>query len=127
MTMNDKINPVDIYAKVISEQVRKEKGYVTEAAGKDKTYAADRDDEKAFEKHSKILDKVAAHAKAKGYKVNHDSSEAEISKLKKHAKPDITLHYERGEDEHSAYTVHHNGAAANDAELHKHSKKLMEV
>lgn len=118
-------NPMDLYTKVISEQKRREEGILTEA--KDKTYSMDYENDDAGEKHGAILDKVAAHAKAKGYKVNHDSSEASISKKKKHAKPDITLHYERGDDSHHAYTVHHDGAAAGDKELHKLSKKLVDV
>ena len=52
--MNDKINPVDIYAKAISEQVRRERGYVTEESHSDV--------QKKVEKTEKIgVGHVASH------------------------------------------------------------------
>jgi len=52
--MNDKINPVDIYAKAISEQVRRERGYVIEESHSEA--------QKTVEKKEKIgVGHVASH------------------------------------------------------------------
>jgi len=61
---------------------------------------------------------VLAHAKKQGYKVNHEDGQGEANP---HAKPDISIHYERG-DHHSdswpsGYTIHHDGVAHKDKQL----------
>ena len=77
----------------------------------DKEYADD------YEKPSKAFSAAHAHIKKSNYKVNHDGHTPEGHKP--HAKPDITLHYARGDDSPNSYTVHKNGAAAKDKKLHQ--------
>jgi hypothetical protein len=109
-------SPIELYAQVISEQARKERGYVSE----DKMYAMDYDE--PTKKQESALAKAHAHIKSKGYTISHDGSDN--PKHKEHKNPDITYHYAMGDDQHHAFTVHKNGKAANDKELHNISKHL---
>lgn len=87
--------------------------------GEDKTYGHDYDSPSTAHHQAagRIMNNVAAHAKAKGYKVNHDGHPDHVN-TKQHTKPDITFHTARGDDTPHAYTVHHGGAGANDQQLH---------
>ena len=92
--------------------------------GKDQKYSQpaeydpDHKATKHYEKH--VMNHIAKHEKSGKYKVNHSFGNGE-HQGKKHANPDITMHYsgdaEGNYDAHS-YTVHHKGAAANDKKLH---------
>lgn len=93
---------------------KKKKSKMTE----DTMYGADPDNNspahhKAYDKHQ---NKVIAHAKKMGYKVNHDGHPDHPDN--KHKNPDITLHTGYDDDTPSAYTVHKNGKAANDKVVH---------
>lgn len=80
---------------------------------KHQLYSADDDDEESYDH----VDRAVAHIEKSKYKVNHNGP-GDVPTTKKHAKPDITLHYARGDDMPHAYTVHHYGKAANDRKLH---------
>lgn len=85
-----------------------EKGHVDN--NKDKTYSDNYD--RPMKSWGNHFDKVKAHAKKHGLKVNHDDNDH------KHKKPDITMHTAMGDDDPHAYTVHHNGQAMDHKELH---------
>ena len=93
--------------------------------GKDHHYAGDADysaHDPAKERHLQSASKhIMKHDEAGKYKVNHSFGGGQYAG-KKHAKPDVTLHYSgdaEGDYDHHSYTVHHDGAAANDKKLHK--------
>ena len=87
-------------------------GNLTEA--KDSEYVGPTSEKTGMARKAAVL----AHAKKQGYKVNHEDGQGEANP---HAKPDISIHYERG-DHHSdswpsGYTVHHDGVAHKDKQL----------
>lgn len=75
--------------------------------------------------------KTMKHIASKGYKVNHNdhgtSHTGDTVGSKPHAKPDVTIHYERGDKAHrdgpSGVTIHKGSAAHKDSQLHKHATK----
>jgi len=69
------------------------------------------------------------HIKKMGYKVHHDHglNSTDPRHKENHPKPDVTLHYQRGDDEPSAYTVHKNRAAYGDPKMHKPVKPKTKV
>ena len=79
----------------------------------DKVYADNSDNP------SKHFSNAHNHIKKSNYKVNHDGHSPKGHKP--HSKPDITLHYARGDDSPNGYTVHKNGDAAKDKKLHHDS------
>ena len=111
---------VDRYINFIAEQVRKEGGYVAEAADGTHTYGADPENtsESKAEKAYGHVDRVLAHAEKKGYKINHNDGTSK----KAHEKPDITFHTDGNDDAPSAYTVHAGGAAHGDPKVHVGAK-----
>ena len=89
---------MDRYTKHITEQVRKEGGYVTEAV--DVEAHGDPDTAGSY----KSINKIHAHIKAAGHTIHHDD-DGKATKS-----PHVTAHYEMGEDrdssEPSGFTVH---------------------
>ena len=110
-------NPMDLYAKVISEQKRREQGILV---GEDTLHAMDYDE--PTKNQEKALAAAHKHITSKGYKISHEGSDD--PKHKEHKNPDITYHYAMGDDMHHAFTIHKNGKANGDAELKKIAKPL---
>lgn len=86
--------------------------------GEDKTYGADYDSMSTAHHQAagRVLSNAEAHAKKKGYKINHENHPDHPHN--EHKNPDITFHTAHGDDSPHAYTVHHKGAAAHDGQLH---------
>ena len=117
-------NPlIEATVKVLNEHLGAPSHLEEQMAGtakKDQLYAIDAQAEgRKYESHANHINSALKHAKDKGYKINHNGAAADIGKHEEHKKPDVTFHYQRGDDRPSAYTVHHEGSAANDSKLHK--------